>query len=80
MDAIDNINKGLEERQTYTSQSKVVTSRGSLHLALLRQERLLLNKCNIRIRLILQTKALYLMSDDAVQGESGISAIRTDKN
>ena len=56
MDAIDNINKGLEERQTNTNQSKVVTLRGSLALELLRQERLLRNKCNISIGLIPHAK------------------------
>ena len=64
----------MEERQTYTNQSKFVTLRGSLHQALLRQERLLPNKCNIRIMLIPHAKAFYSMSDDdsyKVNVESG---------
>ena len=63
MDAADNTNKGFEERQTFTEKSKVVTLRGSLHLELLRQERLLLNKCNMRIKLTPHNKAFYLMCD-----------------
>ena len=64
MDAVDGTNKGLNERSGYTKESKSVTLRGSLHVELFRQERFLINKCNLRIKLIPHDRKFYIMGKE----------------
>ena len=63
-DAIDGGNKGFNERSGYTKESKSVTLRGGLHVELFKQERFLINKCNLRIKLIPHDRKFYIMGDE----------------
>lgn len=62
MDSLTADNDGFTKRREYTKLSKSVVLRGSLHIPFLRQEKLLLNKCDLRIMLTPNNRRFYLMS------------------
>ena len=62
LDTVDGSNAGWKARAAYTNQSKTVTLRGSLHIPILRQERLLLNQCSVKIKLHPNNRKFYLMA------------------
>ena len=57
-------NKGFKTRSAYTNRSKIVYLRGSLHIPILRQERMLLNQCSLKIKLHPNNNNFCLMSKD----------------
>lgn len=57
-------NSGLVGRFEYTKSGQTVTLRGSLHIDFLRQERLLLNQVDIRIKLSPNKPEYFLMSPE----------------
>ena len=58
-------NEGFEKRQEGISASRTCQLRGALHLPLMRQDRFLLNKCSIRIRLTPSNENFVLLAADA---------------
>ena len=58
-------NSGLKQRFEYTKNGNTVTLRGSLHIDFLRQERLLLNQVDIRIKLSPNKPDFFLMTTEA---------------
>lgn len=58
-----NDNKGYLARSRSTALSRQLELRGALHLDFLRQDRFLLNRCSLRIRLIPHSPGFVLMSD-----------------
>ena len=58
-DLADNV--GYTKRKSFTALSKLVKLRGSLHVPILRQERHLLSKCNLKVTLTPNNRKFYLM-------------------
>ena len=55
-------NKGFASRQKAIGLSRVCQLRGALHLGFLRQDRFLLNKCSVRIRLTPSNQGFVLLA------------------
>lgn len=62
IDALTADNKGFTKRKEYTKLSKTVELRGSLHVPILRLERLLINQCSLKIKLYPNNPKFYLMA------------------
>ena len=60
----DDADNAWKARAASTNLSKSVFMRGSLHIPILRQERLLLNQCSLRIKLHPNNQKFCLMSKD----------------
>lgn len=56
-------NKGLKERRNQTKRSKIVDMIGRLHADIFLQEKFLLNKVDVRVRLMRSRDAFSLMGD-----------------
>ena len=61
-DTVGDDNEGFKDRKAYSDVSKPFVLRGSLHIPFLRQEKLLLNKCDLRIMLTPNNRRFYLMA------------------
>ena len=61
-DTLADDNEGFKNRKEYSELSKAFVLRGSLHIPFLRQEKLLLNKCDLRIILTPNNRRFYLMA------------------
>lgn len=62
VDDIADDNKGFTKRKEYTKLSKTVELRGSLHVPILRLDRLLINQCSVRVKLYPNNPRFYLMA------------------
>lgn len=62
LDDVTAANVGFTKRKEYTKLSKTVELRGSLHIPILRLDRLLLNQCSLKIKLYPNNRKFYLMA------------------
>ena len=59
---IGDTNEGFKKRSGYTKLSKNVELRGSLHIPILRLDRLLINQCSLKLKLYPNNRKFYLMA------------------
>ena len=63
MEAIDDNNVGMKDRKSLTARSRVVEMAGKLHSDIFFQERYMLNKVNLKLKLVRSKDSFSLMSD-----------------
>ena len=63
METIDDTNVGMKHRKSLAARSRVVEMTGKLHLDLFFQERYIINKVNLKLKLVRSKDGFSLMSD-----------------